>query len=74
MCEPVSADFPDMQGKYREFPGIWGFLGPLAAYKVPKPLSFPTNFPAYWNRELKPLIREIFSRNKDSKSRFRKSW
>ncbi len=57
--ELVSADFPVMQGKYREFSRIRSELGLQTPYKLLNCLAVLFKFPTRRNREFKRRIREL---------------
>ncbi len=57
--EPVSADFPVMQGKYREFSRFRPESGPSVPYKLLNYRAFLSKFPTRRNREFESRIREI---------------
>jgi hypothetical protein len=59
--EPVSAsNFPDQQGKYREFLRFRHLFGGESTKKLKWRLGFFSKFPTQWNRELFLGNRDLF--------------
>ena len=63
--EPVSADFPVNQGKYREISRITPESDPRALRSALIFLLFFANFPKRHNREFSESNREFWARNRE---------